>query len=1087
MSSAGQLVGGFAGAIIGFVGSGFNPTGALYGAQVGLLIGGYLDPPKGPKLNNPKIGDLRVQTSTLGAFIPRAYNRIRVSGNVFWVEGDKIKPTITKVKSSGGKGGGKSKSTSKQVTYSATFAVGLADTKSVGVEIKSVGKIWINGELWYDLESSDPDTVAASIAKASSFAFYPGSATQSPDPRMQADKGAANTPAYRGLAYIVFYDLQLAKYANSLSGAQVKLELITKGSSPPIYTYSSLGYAAYGFTVSSPQIDFGAGLFVLFQNSGSTTYYTSPTGVTWTSRTRPSTAMAKLAFCKDRFFAGDANAFYTSTDGITWSGSLTTGFSGAVNQWEANTSRYAALLASGPTVIWSADGSTWNAATLPGVSAYDSLAWNGSIWAAISSSSGNVATSPDLVTWTLVQTVATGWSQLAVKGPEFVAKKSSATAAVLHSPSGSVWTQYATAQTVISSLLSCGDEVCFMDSHSEFYNSGVGETVWHGPETGFGAFDTKWRGMAWDGAARIVTVKSTVDDRYLISKTLSTPGTAGSTTLAEIVRLECLQSGFLAVGDLDVTSLTPTVPGYVIAQPGAIRAALEPLQGAWPFDVVQSGYKIKFVLRETNSFLLTVPESDLGAYVVGTSPPARLQTVRELDTLLPKRVGIQYLNPNREYELGYQYEERLNTLAINNLTIELPLALTDEDAAGIAQMLLYIHWTERQVLQFVLPPTYLALEASDIIGISTPEGVIQVRLTNLEISPSGLMKCEGRPFVPTVYSPVALGASPSVVGVTTVPRIGGTLYQLLDIPRLSSVQDSPSMLVAMRGQYAKWEGGSLFKSIDAGATWTLLANSTSPGATMGTASNALGAVDSRLVDNGSSLSVTLTNGALYSVTQSQMFAGSNYFAYGAAGRWEIIAAAKCTLVTGTSYTLRDFLRGCFGTEWAMSLHSVGDAIILLDTAEIAAFELETGAIGVTQQYRAITEDRDISTDSNLPYAYAGVNLRPLSPVYLKGSISPATSDWTLETLRRTRKGGEWRDYVDADLGESVEQYQFDIFADGTYTTVKRTITSAMNTCQYLSTEQVADFGSNQTTLYVKVYQMSAIMGRGYGLTATLIG
>lgn len=36
---------------------------------------------------------------------------------------------------------------------------------------------------------------------------------------MQADLGVANTPV-RGLSYIVFYDLPLANYGNSLAGAQ---------------------------------------------------------------------------------------------------------------------------------------------------------------------------------------------------------------------------------------------------------------------------------------------------------------------------------------------------------------------------------------------------------------------------------------------------------------------------------------------------------------------------------------------------------------------------------------------------------------------------------------------------------------------------------------------------------------------------------------------------------------------------------------------------------------------------------------------------------------------------------------------------
>ena len=221
MSSAGQVVGGVVGAVAGFF-LGGGPTGALYGAQIGMMAGGYLDPPKGPTINGPRLDDLSIQTSTYGAVIPRAYGTITVNGNVFWLENNALKETVTK-KKSGGKGGG-SKTTTRTYTYSATFAVGLCKGPIVGVR-----RIWIGPDLIYDAGSSDPATIAASNDAAAGFRVYTGTDTQLPDDRMQATLGAANTPAWRGLAYIVFYDLQLARYANSLMGAQVSVEVVKTG------------------------------------------------------------------------------------------------------------------------------------------------------------------------------------------------------------------------------------------------------------------------------------------------------------------------------------------------------------------------------------------------------------------------------------------------------------------------------------------------------------------------------------------------------------------------------------------------------------------------------------------------------------------------------------------------------------------------------------------------------------------------------------------------------------------------------------------------------------------------------------------
>lgn len=315
--------------------------------------------------------------------------------------------------------------------------------------------------------------------------------------------------------------------------------------------------------------------------------------------------------------------------------------------------------------------------------------------------------------------------------------------------------------------------------------------------------------------------------------------------------------------------------------------------------------------------------------------------------------------------------------------------------------------------------------------------------------------------------------------------MGASVYVLLDLPMIHSAQSGPSFLASMTGALAGWRGGVLMQSTDAGSSWASLQDFGPPGSSMGTCTNSLGVVESRMIDSASLLNVTLTQGELYSVTQLAMFGGANHFAYGADGRWEIIAAQTCTLVSGTSYVLQNLLRGRFGSEWAMGLHAVGDALILLDTTDVAIIAMSSGTIGLSYLYRGITVDQDISTDSNRSFAYQGVNLKPLSPVYLNGSRDPSSNDWTLTWIRRTRTGGEWRDNVDADLGELSEAYQIDVHSDGTYTTVKRTISTMTPAASYTSAQQVADFGANQTTLYLKIYQISSIIGRGYPLTQSL--
>ncbi|MGH8596923.1 MAG: hypothetical protein ACREXT_09730, partial [Gammaproteobacteria bacterium] len=152
----------------------------------------------------------------------------RVSGNLIWSTG--IQETKTK-KKVGGKGLG-GKSTSTTYTYSASFAIGLRDC-SAADPIAGVRKLWADGKLIYNSSgAASAATLYSSRKKIGAIAIYPGSSTQTADPTIQSFQGAANTPAFRHLAYIVFADLQLADYANRIPNITAEIVTIGSGTAP---------------------------------------------------------------------------------------------------------------------------------------------------------------------------------------------------------------------------------------------------------------------------------------------------------------------------------------------------------------------------------------------------------------------------------------------------------------------------------------------------------------------------------------------------------------------------------------------------------------------------------------------------------------------------------------------------------------------------------------------------------------------------------------------------------------------------------------------------------------------------------------
>ena len=84
--------------------------------------------------------------------------------------------------------------------------------------------------------------------------------------------------------------------------------------------------------------------------------------------------------------------------------------------------------------------------------------------------------------------------------------------------------------------------------------------------------------------------------------------------------------------------------------------------------------------------------------------------------------------------------------------------------------------------------------------------------------------------------------------------------------------------------------------------------------------------------------------------------------------------------------------------------------------------------------------------------------------------------------RRTRFGGVWTDGADVPLNEESERYEVDIL-DGP--DVVRTISATSPAANYTAAQQTADFGSAQASVAVKVFQISATVGRGWPAAATL--
>ncbi|RYH11175.1 glycoside hydrolase/phage tail family protein [Tropicimonas sp. IMCC6043] len=175
-----------------FLGLSTAVVGRAIGATLGRVIDQRLLGSGSEVIETGKIERFRLTGASEGTAIGTHYGRVRSGGQVIW--SSRFRERVKK-EEVGGKGGGGGGTTTKKYSYSISLAVALCEGQILGV-----GRIWADG-----MEVSREDL---------NMRVYSGSEDQVPDPKISAVEGAENAPAYRGLAYVVFEDLQLSQFGN---------------------------------------------------------------------------------------------------------------------------------------------------------------------------------------------------------------------------------------------------------------------------------------------------------------------------------------------------------------------------------------------------------------------------------------------------------------------------------------------------------------------------------------------------------------------------------------------------------------------------------------------------------------------------------------------------------------------------------------------------------------------------------------------------------------------------------------------------------------------------------------------------------
>lgn len=526
------------------------------------------------------------------------------------------------------------------------------------------------------------------------------------------------------------------------------------------------------------------------------------------------------------------------------------------------------------------------------------------------------------------------------------------------------------------------------------------------------------------------------------------------------------------IADLDMI-------GYVRTRQMTARAAIDPLRQAKFFDGYESGRKIRFV-RRGGAIQRVFTTDELGVFPSGGERPSKVTTRKLQDTELPRRVRVHYLAQSREYELGQQDSPaRVDTRAVNEVDVEIPMVMDDSEAKQAAQVLWADAWASRYLHDIQVSFGEQRLEPTDVIAVPIDGWLIRCRILEVTDSlPSHRKLALARDDDGSYNSSAVADEPPTIPPPLSITSPAALV--LLDIPMVRDSDNNVGVYAAMYPLVpGTFRGAAIYRSTDGGGNWVRVATAANA-ATTGTVVTALPAAGYAAVDGASSLVVELDGDEqLSSITRAALLngsAGSNAAAIGAHGRWEIVQFQNVEPIGGRLFRLTMLLRGRRGTEHAIGSSQVGDKFVLLTGSGIIRVPMQLSDVGREYLYRAVGTGLTVDSAETITFAGQGVALKPFSPVYIRGTLDPLSGDWTLTWLRRGRIGQTLASGTDIPLSEEVEDYEVVIRAGGAEL---RVISTNEPTAVYTADQQLTDFGMPVNPLAFEVYQISAAVGRGY--------
>lgn len=603
--------------------------------------------------------------------------------------------------------------------------------------------------------------------------------------------------------------------------------------------------------------------------------------------------------------------------------------------------------------------------------------------------------------------------------------------------------------------------------------------------------------MLWDDDRGVVHVSGRVDtSRVPFDIEVIGVSAAASIPLNTVLTWLAKRAGYDAADIFVDASLTDPVLGVHLTKPYKVEQLFADMGKVYDFSYFESGDLIKFVRTGTGaSFTIAaaLTANDLAPiHESGADGNECVLTTFDPDGTSIGGVELTYLDPELDYAKNVQSYISPNIAGTSGTSItklDLPIIMTATEAYNRVTQI-QLGSTEQQVSQtFRLPQRHLLLEPADGISLTFNGFTYSVRLDEITINGDKSLSCLGRNYGFQRASVVAvddyLGKLPQAVPGANVSR-----PVIIDAPLLQAeleLELTPVVNTGIAGlRQNGWTGGSLMVTQVDQVAWQELRYTTRDIKFATLLSQLPDTTTPNTTDFDTILRVkckSIDANDVGAATTDQMLQGMNVLAIGdpTVDRWEYVYFRDVNVVDATTIEFTTLLRGRRGTEVNTGNHALGDHVYLLRSVVIEDSGLQprpapAALRGSTLVWRAQGDGETANPAFDLTLPLLGNSLKPWAPAHYSVVLAGG-NNLNISWVRRSRLASA-EDVEDPPLGEATEAYVLEIYAGGSLVRTVTGLTSPAYT--YTSANQVTDgFTPPLTTLKIAVYQISAVVGRGY--------